>query len=102
MLLPGWWYVATAESFLDLLTDLPDILELAPRIRCPVLFVRGDEEPAELYPGEEFQRRAAGPCTVEIVPRCNHFYVGREDAIAAIVSAWLARTLGRDDRVATR
>lgn len=46
ILLPGWWYVATAESFVDLLTELPDILELAPRIACPVLFLRGDEEPA--------------------------------------------------------
>lgn len=99
MLLPGWWYAATAESFLDLLTEVPDILELAPRIACPTLFVRGDEEPADLYPAEEFQRRAAGACTVEIVPRCNHFYVGRESAIAELVSDWLARTLGlRGDR----
>jgi pimeloyl-ACP methyl ester carboxylesterase len=93
LLLPGWWYVASAESFLDLLTELPDILDLAPRIGCPTLFVRGDEEPADLYPAEEFQRRARGACTVEIVPRCNHFYVGREDAVAASVSRWLARVL---------
>jgi len=94
MLLPGWWYVASAESFLDLLTELPDILELAPRIACPTLFLRGDEEPADLYPAEEFQRRATGACTVEIVPRCDHFYVGREGAVAAAVSSWLARALG--------
>jgi pimeloyl-ACP methyl ester carboxylesterase len=93
LLLPGWWYVASAESFVDLLTELPDVLELAPRIVCPTLFVRGDEEPADLYPAEAFQRRAGGACTVEIVPRCNHFYVGREDAVAASVSRWLARVL---------
>ena len=93
ILLPGWWYVASAESFLDLLTELPDTLELAPRIACPVLYLRGDREPRDLYPAEAFQRRAAGPCTVEIVPDCDHFYVGREDAVAATVSAWLARTL---------
>ncbi len=93
LLLPGWWYVASAESFLDLLTELPDVLELAPRIACPVLYLRGDEEPADLYPAEAFRRRAAGPCTVEVVPRCGHYYVGREDAVAAIVSSWLARTL---------
>ena len=92
MLLPGWWYVSTAASFLDL-ANCPDILELAPRIRCPVLYVRGDEEPADLYPAEKFQRRCAGPCTVEIVPRCGHFYVGREAAIADIVCHWLAKTL---------
>ena len=94
LLLPGWWYVATAESFLDLLTELPDILELAPHVRCPVLFVRGDEEPADLYPAEAFAQRAAGPCTIEIVPRCGHFYVGREEAVAALVAVWLERTLG--------
>lgn len=93
MLLPGWWYVASAESFLDLLTEVPDILELAPRIACPTLFIRGDQEPRDLYPAEEFQARAGGACTVEIVPDCDHFYVGREDAIAASVSSWLARTL---------
>jgi pimeloyl-ACP methyl ester carboxylesterase len=93
MLLPGWWYVASAESFLDLLTELPDILELAPRIGCPTLYLRGDREPADLYPAEEFRRRAAGPCAVEIVPGCDHFYVDREDAVTAIVAAWLGRTL---------
>jgi pimeloyl-ACP methyl ester carboxylesterase len=92
MLLPGWWYVSTAASFLDL-ANCPDILELAPRIRCPVLYIRGDEEPRELYPAEEFQRRCAGPCTVEIVPRCGHFYVGREAVVSEIVCAWVAKTL---------
>ena len=37
MLVPGWWYVITAESFLDRLTEMPDALELAPRVTCPVL-----------------------------------------------------------------
>jgi pimeloyl-ACP methyl ester carboxylesterase len=93
MLLPGWWYVASAESFLDLLTELPDVLELAPRIACPVLYVRGDQEPVDLYPAEEFQRRAGGPCAVEIVRNCDHFYVDREEAVASAVAAWLASTL---------
>lgn len=93
MLLPGWWYVASAESFLDLLTELPDVLALAPRIACPVLYLRGDQEPADLYPAEEFQRRAGGPCTVEIVRNCEHYYVGREDAVAELVAGWLARML---------
>lgn len=89
MLLPGWWYVASAESFLDL-ENCPDILELAPRISCPVLSLRGDEEPRDLYPAEEFARRCAGACTVEIVPDCDHFYAGRESAVSEIVSRWLA------------
>ena len=93
MLLPGWWYVTSAESFLDLLTELPDIVGLAPRISCPVLFLRGDQESADLYPAEAFQRHAGGPCTVETVRDCDHFYVGREEAVAERVAAWLAAVL---------
>jgi pimeloyl-ACP methyl ester carboxylesterase len=92
MLLPGWWYVTSAASFLDL-AKCPDILELAPRILCPVLYLRGDSEPRELYPAEEFKRRSAGPCDVEIVPKCDHFYRGREAAVADIVCNWLRRLI---------
>ncbi len=92
MLLPGWWYAITAGSFLDL-ANCPDILELAPRISCPVLYLRGDKEPRDLYPAEEFARRCAGPCTVEIVPDCDHFYRGREAAVSTIVCRWLGHTL---------
>jgi pimeloyl-ACP methyl ester carboxylesterase len=95
MLLPGWWYVTSAASFLDL-ANCPDILALAPRIKCPVLYVRGDQELRELYPAEEFARRCAGPCTVEIVPDCDHFYRGREAQISAIVRRWLGQTLGEE------
>ena len=91
MLLPGWWYVASAESFLDLLTEVPDILELAPSISCPALYLRGDREPAELYPAEEFAQRCAGACSVEIVRDCDHFYAGREGAVTEAVCGWLAR-----------
>jgi len=93
LLLPGWWYVITAESFIDLLSELPDLVGLAPQIGCPTFYLRGDQEPAELYPTEEFQRRAGGPCTVEIVRNCGHFYVGREDAVTELVAGWLGRTL---------
>jgi pimeloyl-ACP methyl ester carboxylesterase len=94
MLMPGWWYAISAESFLDRLTETPDVLELAPRVKCPVLYLRGDKEPREQYPAEEFRERAGGPCAVEIVPDCDHFYNGREDAVTQAVTSWLARTLG--------
>ena len=97
LLLPGWWYVITAESFLDL-KNCPDILELAPRIACPVLYIRGDKEPRELYPAEEFARRAKGPCSVQIVPGCDHFYVGREDEIAHRVNMFIQTALPVDTR----
>src|SRR4051812_37193622 len=45
ILLPGWWYVTGAASFVDALERCPDVLELAPQIACPVLYLRGDREP---------------------------------------------------------
>ncbi len=93
LLLPGWWYAISAESFLDRLYDTPDGLALAPRIKCPVLYIRGDKEPVENYPAEAFRDRAGGPVTVEIVAGCDHFYNGREEMIQKIVTGWLASTL---------
>jgi pimeloyl-ACP methyl ester carboxylesterase len=94
MLMPRWWYVITAESFLDRLTQVPDTIALAPRISCPVLAVRGDEESSERYPAEEFAEHCTGPCDVEIVPACDHFYKGNEALVAGVVGRWLQRTLG--------
>jgi len=96
MLMPGWWYAISAESFLDRLTETPDILELAPKVKCPTLYVRGDQEPRDGYPAEDFKARSGGPCSVEIVPHCDHFYNGREDAVREIVSSWLAKALHLD------
>ena len=93
MLVPGWWYVITAESFLDRLTEMPDALELAPRVTCPVLYIRGDRENAETYPAEAFAARTGGRCDVEIVQDCDHFYVGREDEITRLVASWLDRIM---------
>jgi pimeloyl-ACP methyl ester carboxylesterase len=92
MLMPGWWYVITAESFLDRLSAMPDILELAPSIACPVLYIRGDQESAENYPAEAFRDRTAGPCEVAIIPDCDHFYRRREAAVIQCVTAWLGKT----------
>lgn len=93
LLMPGWWYVITAESFLDRIATVPDTLALAPQVKCPVLAIRGDREDRDRYPAEEFQARAGGPCEVRIVADCDHFYNGREAGISRIVSEWLARTL---------
>jgi pimeloyl-ACP methyl ester carboxylesterase len=93
MLMPGWWYAISAESFLDRLTETPDTLELAPRVKCSSLFVRGDKEPRDAYPAEEFSARSGGPCTMEIVQNCDHFYNGRESEVGALVAGWLRRTL---------
>jgi pimeloyl-ACP methyl ester carboxylesterase len=93
MLMPGWWYAISAESFLDRLTETPDTLALAPQVKCPSLFVRGDREPRDAYPAEEFRARAGAPCTVEIVPDCDHFYNGREEAVTQLVASWLVNAV---------
>jgi pimeloyl-ACP methyl ester carboxylesterase len=93
MLMPGWWYVITAESFLDRMTAMPDTLQLAPAIKCPVLYLRGDQEDPETYPAEAFRDRAAGPVEVAIIPNCDHFYRGREAPVIECVTTWLRKTL---------
>jgi pimeloyl-ACP methyl ester carboxylesterase len=95
MLLPGWWYAITAESYLDYSANLPDVLALAPEIECPVLYIRGDKEPAHIYPAEEFAARAGGRCDVRIVKDCDHFYGGREDAVTVIITEWLGDVMDK-------
>jgi len=89
---PNWWYVISAESYVDRFTTVPDILALAPTITCPVLYVRGSLEPKEVYPAEEYAERAGGPCEVAIVAG-DHFYNGIEDDVCGVVAAWLNETL---------
>ena len=93
MFMPGWWYVISAESFLDRIKTVPDTIALAPGIKCPVLTIRGDKEERDRYPAEEFQSAAGGPCRVEIIENCDHYYNGREDHVAGLVASWLAKTL---------
>ncbi len=90
MLMPGWWYVITAESYIDRMENTPDVLALAPQVTCPTLFIRGDKEPRASYPAEEFAQRAGGPVRIEIIPDCDHFYNGREHAVQKAVASWLA------------
>ncbi len=93
MMLPGWWNAITAESAVDLLAGVPDIVALAPENSCPVLYLRGDGEQPDLYPGEAFGAACAGPCDLTVIEDCDHFYVGREDAVAERVASWLAKNL---------
>ncbi len=95
MLLPGWWYVATAASYLDRLTTMPSTVEMASQVDCPVFYLRGDQEARDAYPAEDFAARCGGRCDVSIVENCDHFYVGREAEVTVLVSDWLLQTLGK-------
>ena len=93
MMLPGWWYLISAESYLDRLVSVPNTINLASQITCPVLAIRGDMEDQHRYPVEEFQAACAGACEVNIVPQCDHFYNGREDHVASLVTHWLKKAI---------
>lgn len=92
MTVPNWWYVISAESYVDRFTGMPDILALAPTIMCPVLYLRGSHEPADVYPAERYAERAGGPCEIAIVAG-DHFYKGIEDDVCGVVTGWLSKTL---------
>lgn len=90
----GWWYVLSAESFLDRLRNTPDMLAAALRITCPALYICGRQEDPTIYPAEEFARRSAGPCDIVMLDQCDHFYNRCEETVARTVVEWLGRTLG--------
>ncbi|MFP6713174.1 MAG: alpha/beta hydrolase [Rhodospirillales bacterium] len=93
LLLPGWWNAISAESALDVFNNVPGILENAPKITCPVLYLKGNDEPDDLYPTKAFQEKCSGPCDVEILDGCDHFYNGFEDKVAEIIAAWLSERI---------
>ena len=69
------------------------MVENAERSTCPVLFIRGDQEPKDNYPAELFKENCAGACEVAIIPDCDQFYVSAEERVAATITDWLKRTL---------
>jgi pimeloyl-ACP methyl ester carboxylesterase len=89
MLFPGWWWTASAESYLDRITNMPSTLQQAPQVTCPVLYVRGDQEERHMYPAEDFAARTTGKTDVRIVPDCDHFYCNKEDDVGRLVADWL-------------
>lgn len=91
MLVPGWWYVISAETYVEYLTKTPDLVEMARRITCPTLYVRGELEPADLYPMEEFAAGSRGTVETRVLDGCDHYYVGCEERVSALVVEWLDR-----------
>jgi pimeloyl-ACP methyl ester carboxylesterase len=94
MLMPGWWYVTSAASYLDMERNVPRLLDTAAGIRCPVLYLRGELEDRDLYPAEAFAAHAGGPVDVRIIPGSDHFYTGLEDQVGRTVAGWLDAVLG--------
>lgn len=91
LLLPGWWWLTSAASLCDRLDHIPDLVAMAPAIRCPTLLVKGREEPESAYPVRAFAGACGGPCELVELPRCDHWYNGREQEVSEAVVQWLAR-----------
>lgn len=89
LLVPGWWYVISARTYVEFLHHCPDLLELAPGITAPTLYLVADTEPEDLYPSRAFRERASAPVTVEVVEGCGHYYLGKEPAVAESVADFL-------------
>ena len=92
MLLPGWWWVASAECVLDYATNMPDTLDNARRIKVPILYLCGDQEPADLYPLGQFAELCTSPCETHVLPNCDHFYTGHEQSVTRLVTNWVVKT----------
>jgi pimeloyl-ACP methyl ester carboxylesterase len=89
LLVPGWWYVISANTYIDLLNNCPDIVEWAAEIPCTTLYLRSTEEPASLYPGELISDRSPFPVSMSVLDIGGHYYVGHEDEVADVVASWL-------------
>lgn len=94
LLMPGWWYAISAASLVDRHENTPDLLGNASLIRCPSLFLVGDQEAAEIYPAETFAALSAGPSDARVIPHCDHWYTGVEDEVGQTVVAWLIDVVG--------
>ena len=97
MLIPAWWWVISARTYLDRLTNAPDLVENAKRIKCPVLFIRGDQEPKENYPAERFKENCAGPARSRSFPTATTSTSARKIKVSEIVTDWLKRNTKLDD-----
>lgn len=93
LVVPGWWYVISATTYVEFLDHCPDLLELAGSIPCPTLFLRDRSEPAALYPAEGVALRSHHPVDVRVLDVGGHYYIGGEDLVTATVVDWLSPRL---------
>lgn len=90
---PGWWWAIAARSALDLSANVPDLVAVAGRTRCPILALRGTLEPKDNYPIERVAEAAAGRARVEHIQDGDHYYTGQTHVVGPLVADWLAERL---------
>jgi len=89
MLVPGWWYVISARTYVEFLHHCPDIIEWSSSIPCRTLFVRGGDEPADLYPAEEIATASNHPVDIAVLDGCGHYYTDCGTETISLVGSWL-------------
>ena len=94
--LPMWPWIMSAESVVDPLR--PDAAipldELLARYRGPLLvFCGAAGHDARLLPGARaaFDRSSSPGKRLELLEGCDHFYVGFEERVVALLKGWLAK-----------
>lgn len=86
---PGWWYLLSAASYVDRVDASPTLVDLAASIACPVLLLKGADEPEEQYPVDAFAAGHVGPTDVVRLAGADHFYSDLTLAVGTIVADWL-------------
>ena len=96
ILLPAWPWIMSAEAIVDPLvpgaaSPLDDLLA---RYAGPLLVFCGDAgHDARLLPGARaaYERSPSRAKHLEVLAGCDHFYVGFEDRVIALLREWLAK-----------
>lgn len=90
LLVPGWWRVVSADAVMAMLTETPDVLEIAEAVTVPTLAIRGSLEPDWAYPVDGFAARAPAECKTLVLEGCAHFYVGYETQVTDLALEWIS------------
>lgn len=88
-----WWWAISARSALDLNRNVPDLVESAARVSCPILAIRGSLEAVDSYPIERVREATGSRARTAIIEGGDHYYTGHEAEAGELVATWLAETL---------
>ena len=78
MLIPAWWWVISARTYLDRLSNAPDLVANAPKSNVPSYSSAVTKSRWKtIQPNAS--KKTAPALRIVIVPNCDHFYVGAED-----------------------
>lgn len=96
ILLPMWPWIMSAEAVVDPLRPgaAPPLAELLAQYRGPLLVFCGDAgHDARLLPGARaaYERSPSPTKRLEVLGGCDHFYVGYEAPVIALLADWLAQ-----------